>query len=70
MGPWWSSGKSVQFPAMNDRKKTKAQLIEELDGLLGEAVVEQALERVRLPALSVTVPCTRAVGYVRANSAR
>ena len=55
---------------MNDQKKTKAQLIEELDGLLGEAVVEQALERVRLPALSVTVPCTRVVGYVRANSAR
>ena len=56
MGPWWSSVKSVQFPAMNDQKKTKAQLIEELDGLLGEAVVEQALERVRLPALSVPVP--------------
>jgi hypothetical protein len=26
---------------MNDQKKTKAQLIEELDGLLGEAVVER-----------------------------
>ena len=41
---------------MNDQNKTKAQLIEALDGLRGEAVVEQALERVRLPALSVTVP--------------
>ena len=39
LGPWWSPGQSVQFPAMNDQKKTKAQLIEELDGLLGEAVV-------------------------------
>ena len=55
---------------MNAQKKTKAQLIEELAELRTEAVVEQALERVRLPALSVTVPCTRAVGYVRANSAR
>ena len=43
-------------PAMNDQKKTKVQLIEALDGLRGEAVVEQALERVRLPALSVTLP--------------
>ena len=38
---------------MNDARKTKAQLIDELDGLRGEAVVEQALERVRLPALRI-----------------
>ena len=36
---------------MKDERRTKKQLVEELDGLRGEAVVEQALERVRLPAL-------------------
>jgi len=56
----WALGGALEnpynFPAMNGQKKTKAQLIEELDELRTEAVVEQALKRVRLPALSVTVP--------------
>jgi hypothetical protein len=61
LAPWSGPGKSVQFPAMKDQKKTKAQLIQELvaerqkTAATDVSAVERllAVERVRAQAVDM-----------------